>query len=297
VAQCPLGCGPLLPPRRPIRDNRFGLAREIHIGWCPRCGLGVTLDPPGADELAGLYATCYSGDGDGEPQVPATTPAARVWHRMNGSLPLADERLAGPVLDVGCNRGELLLALRRRGLDVTGLEPNAEAAAAASAHGLDVIAAPIETAELPARAFRSVLLSQVLEHVLDPRLVLGRVREALRDDGRVYVVVPNVESVWRRAFGEDWVHWHVPFHLWHHTSSSLALLLRLSGFRVLRTRSVTPGEWLLMSLEARANARRGVRRLEPFRGRFGRRLALAPVARIADAAGRGDALYVVAERS
>jgi len=293
VSTCVLGCGPLVPGDERLRDNRFGLEREVRIGWCPVCGLGATLDPPAQAELDALYESCY-GDGDGPPQVPSASPAARLWHRVNGSLPLADEHLAGPVLDVGCNRGEVMLVLRARGLEVTGLEPNPVAAAAARAHGLDVIEQPIERAELPAGRFASILLSQVLEHVHDPHAVLRTLRPALQDDGRLYIVVPNVDSVWRRVFGPDWVHWHVPFHLWHHTRRSLELLLEQTGFVLERSRNVTPGEWLLMSLEARRNARRGVYVLEPFRGRYGRRLALAPVARAADLAGRGDALFAVA---
>ncbi len=283
-----------MPGERRLRDNRFGIEREIDVDWCPLCGLGVTLDPPSRAELDELYATYYGEPADGRAQVPGRSAAARLWHRVNGSLPIADERLEGPVLDVGCNRGEVLLVLRERGLDVTGLEPNPAAAEAARAHGLDVIAEPIERAELPPARFRSVLLSQVLEHVDEPHDVLRRLRPAVRDDGRLYVVVPNAASVWRRAFGPDWVHWHVPFHLWHHTRTSLALLLEQSGFRLETVRSVTPGEWLLMSLEARRNARIGRYELERFRGRFARRLALAPAGRLADALGRGDALYATA---
>lgn len=297
MVTCPLGCGPLVPDRSRFRDNRFGLDREIQIAWCPSCGLGVTLDPPSQDELDELYATFYGDDGgapDETPQVPGTSRAARAWHRINGSLPVADEHVEGPVLDVGCNKGEVLLVLRTRGLEVIGLEPNASAAADARARGLEVIEAPIETAPLPEGRFRTILLSQVLEHVHDPDAVLRRVRSALRDDGRIYIVVPNADSVWRRIFGADWVHWHVPFHLWHHTRRSLERLLEQTGFELERTRNVTPGEWLLMSLEARRNARRGVYRLKPFRGRFGRRAAVAPFGRLADALGRGDAIYAVA---
>lgn len=282
-----------MPGSERLRDNRFGLSEQILIAWCPTCGLGVTQDPPERARLEELYAECYRDDAE-EPQIPGTSIAARLWHRVNGSLPLADASLEGPVLDVGCNRGEVLVVLRGRGLEVTGLEPNPDAAAAARARGLDVIEEPIETADLPGDGFRSVLLSQVLEHVHEPRLVLERLRRTLRADGRLYIVVPNVESVWRRVFGADWVHWHVPFHLYHHTRRSLELLLSQSGYRLEEVRSVTPGEWLLMSLEARRNARRGVYRLDPFRGRFVRRLALAPAGRTADAFGRGDALYATA---
>lgn len=296
MSTCLLGCGPIVPGPERLRDNRFGLEREIRIGWCPVCGLGETLEPPAQVELDALYRDCYV-DGAGVPQVPGTSIAARIWHRVNGSLPLTDEPLEGPVLDVGCNRGEVLLVLRSRGLAVTGLEPNPAAAAAARAHGLEVVQQPIEEARLPAGEYGSVLLSQVLEHVHDPHAVLRRLGPALRDDGRLYIVVPNVDSVWRRVFGPDWVHWHVPFHLWHHTSRSLERLLGQTGFRLEHARNVTPGEWLLMSIEARRNARHGVYRLEPFRGRYGRRLAVAPLGRAADLAGHGDALFAVARRA
>jgi SAM-dependent methyltransferase len=292
MSTCPLDGRPLRVAPEELRDNRFGLSHRIRIAWCDGCGLGVTVDPPTQAELDRLYATCY-GD-DGPPQLPGTTLAARAWHRLNGSLPIADERYEGPVLDVGCNTGEVLAVLQARGLDVMGIEPNPEAAAKARAKGLEVVVSSIEAAPLPERRFRSAILSQVLEHVHDPPAVLRHVRPALMDGGRVYVVVPNAHSIWRSVFGDDWVHWHVPFHLWHHTRASLTLLLEQTGFAVEELRTVTPGEWLLLSLAARGNARHDIYRLGPLRGRFAARLALAPAGRLGDALGRGDALFAKA---
>jgi SAM-dependent methyltransferase len=292
---CPLGCGRLSGDGAILRDNRFGLPHTITIGWCGRCGLGVTLDPPSRDELNRLYAETYA-DAEHAGRVPRTGLAARVWHRANGSLPLTDRALEPPVLDVGANTGEALLALRERGIQAVGLEPNPRAAAIAAGQGFEVIVAPVEEADLAERQFGSVLLSQVLEHVEDPEAVLGIVRRALREGGTAYAVVPNTTSVWRSVFGPQWVHWHVPFHLFHHTPSSLRLLFDRAGFEVRRLTNVTPGEWLLMSLQAARNARRGMRHLEHFEGRYGRRLLVAPPARLFDALGRGDALVVEAVR-
>jgi SAM-dependent methyltransferase len=292
MTSCPLDGATLIPGAELFRDNRFGLPHTVRIAWCPSCGLGVTLDPPSQRELDTLYTECYTDDGP--PQLPGTSRAARIWHRLNGSVPVADRQLEPPVLDVGCNTGEVLALLRSRGLEVMGVEPNPTAAAAARAKGIEVVVSPIESAPLPDQRFGSAILSQVLEHVHDPQAVLRRVRPSLVEGSRIYVVVPNAESVWRHLFGTDWVHWHVPFHLWHHTRTSLSLLLEQSGFDLEEARTFTPGEWLLMSLEARRNRRRGVYRLTPFRGRFGRRLALAPMGRLGDALGRGDALFAVA---
>jgi SAM-dependent methyltransferase len=209
--------------------------------------------------------------------------------------PLADRVAAGPVLDVGCNTGETLVALRRRGLSVVGLEPNPRAAAVARGRGIEVIAEPIEDADLPTAHFGSVLVSQVLEHVRDPASALRTVRDALAPGGVAYVVVPNVESAWRRAFGRHWAHWHVPFHLYHYTERALRRLFAQSGLAVQRIESVTPGEYVLMSVAAWRNARRGRREIDPFEGRYAARLLVAPAARALDALGRGDALYAETE--
>jgi SAM-dependent methyltransferase len=295
-ALCPLDCGPLTSDGTILRDNRFGLPHTIRIGWCRLCGLGVTLDPPSRAELSRLYEQTYAAS-ETSGRVPRTGGLATAWHRLNGSLPLTDRPLAPPVLDVGANTGESLLALRERGIEAIGLEPNPNAVAIARAAGLEMIDASIEDADLPRERFGSVLLSQVLEHVDDPVPVLRAVREALRPDGVVYIVVPNARSFWRSVFGADWVHWHVPFHLYHHTERSLTLLLAQNGLRVRSLRNVTPGEWLLMSLEARRNARRGRYALEPFEGRYGRRLLLAPFGRLFDALHRGDAIVAEAVRA
>ena len=289
---CPLGCGPLARDETAYRDNRMSLPHTIHIGWCPVCGLGVTLDPP--DDLESLYRSHYAGE---EGRVPGTGRLAHAWHRVNGSLPLTDVVRVDPVLDVGSNTGEALVALKRRGFEVIGLEPNPNAAEVARGHGLDVISAPIEQAELPDARYGSILLSQVLEHVRDPHALLRKVEPALREGGMVYIVVPNAGSIFRRAFGADWVHWHVPFHLFHFTEDALAKLCRQCGLELESVRNVTSGEWLLMSLEARQNRRHGRYELEGWTGRYGRRLAVAPAGRLADALHRGDAIVAQAVSS
>src|SRR5262249_53233679 len=84
---------------------------------------------------------------------------------------------------------------------------------------------------------------------------------------------------------------HVPFHLYHHTERSLRKLLGQSGFGIRRLETVTPGEFVLLSLDAWRNARRDRYELEPFEGRYPERILVAPPARLLDALWRGHALY------
>jgi SAM-dependent methyltransferase len=291
MRDCPLGCGPLVPDGTPLRDNRMGLPHVVYVGWCTVCGLGVTLDPPPRAELESLYERHYAAS---QGRIPRTGCLPRAWHLVNGSLPLTDRVRVGPVLDIGSHTGEALVTLRRKGLEVVGLEPNREAAAVARGYGLEVIEAPVEDADLPPGRFASVLLSQVLEHVDDPHTVLRKVRGTLEEEGTVYVIVPNAASVWRGVFGPHWVHWHVPFHLLHFTPPALAKLVGQCGFAVAKWRTVTPGEWLLMSTTAWRNARHGRYELDSISGGYGRRLLVAPAGRVGDLLGRGDAIVAEA---
>ncbi len=76
--------------------------------------------------------------------------------------------LPGPparVLEVGCGRGALAAELGRLGWQVTGVEPDEEAAALATKRGVEVIAAPL--AEVTATGYDVVLFTRSLHHVPD----------------------------------------------------------------------------------------------------------------------------------
>lgn len=93
------------------------------------------------------------------------------------------------VLDLGCAGGFMAEALARRGTDVTGIDPAAEAIDAARAHaregklriGYDVgvgEALPYDDA-----SFDAVVCVDVLEHVADLNKVLSEVARTLRPGG------------------------------------------------------------------------------------------------------------------
>lgn len=144
---------------------------------------------------------------------------------------------AGRALDIGCGRGVLLARLRAMGWDVWGIEPDAEAAAAAErAVGLPgrIARCPAEEATYPPAFFHLVTLTHSLEHLDEPLAVLTRVRRWLRPDGVLRVRVPDIGSAEARLFGHLWHGLDVPRHRHHFTASTLTLLLARAGFVVHR---------------------------------------------------------------
>lgn len=99
------------------------------------------------------------------------------------------------VLDAGCGNGsELALPLARLGFQVTGIDihaPSIEHArqSGADAPNLSYVCGRVE--ELKPPPYDVVILSEVLEHLSEPRSLLSAALEHLKKNGVVIVTVPN----------------------------------------------------------------------------------------------------------
>jgi SAM-dependent methyltransferase len=103
------------------------------------------------------------------------------------------------LLDIGCNRGFLLEAARRRGWDVTGIELSGLAAERARRDfGLVVHRSFIE---LPQQRFGLQPAWHVLEHTHDPVAFVRTAGSYLADDGVLAIQVPGFEYL--EAFREQ----------------------------------------------------------------------------------------------
>jgi len=222
----------------PARDYVTGDPFEIRR--CGACGLALTWPAPGNMER--YYPDAYYGDA-GEKRFIG--PVEGLQRALYGSRVNLVEKALGRggcrVLDVGCGRGFLLDAFRRRGWTVEGTEMSD----ASSSHARDVLGIPvhlgrIEELSLPAESFDAATLWHVLEHVTTPGTMLDAIRKVLRPGGVLLVSVPNFGSPEARATGAGWFHLDVPRHLVHFTPDTLDATLRASGFEPLEATFFAP---------------------------------------------------------
>ncbi len=116
------------------------------------------------------------------------------------------------VLDVGCANGELGKLLQQRGHEVTGIELVAESAERARRWLKRVEAIDIETRgfPFPAESFDAVLFADVLEHLINPWLILKEAAALVVSGGCVVASIPNLQNfaVLRRLMLGRWEYRH-----------------------------------------------------------------------------------------
>jgi 2-polyprenyl-3-methyl-5-hydroxy-6-metoxy-1,4-benzoquinol methylase len=100
----------------------------------------------------------------------------------------------GALLDIGCGNGALLAEIRTLGSwNLCGIEMSESAVSLARGQGFDVRLgdATVDPATLfEPHTFDLIISAEVIEHVYDPRALLGQARTLLRPQGRLVLTTP-----------------------------------------------------------------------------------------------------------
>ena len=111
------------------------------------------------------------------------------------------ERVRGSrVLDIGCSQGIVSILLARAGKEVTGVDSNADAIeyarkelaaeTEATRERLTFIHGDALQQDFTDDSFDTVVMGQLLEHVLEPEAFLDLARRVCKPDGRVIITTP-----------------------------------------------------------------------------------------------------------
>jgi SAM-dependent methyltransferase len=136
------------------------------------------------------------------------------------------------LLDIGSAYGFFLIFAKERGLDVCGLEISTESSKYARQKGIEVWNTPLLKADLPQDSFDIITMNNVLEHTLNPMAEVEKVYSLLRQQGVIYVGVPNFDSLVSRVDGFYWKMKSWPNHLYYFTPETLRRMLVKAGFTV-----------------------------------------------------------------
>lgn len=104
--------------------------------------------------------------------------------------PKINRYLKGKLLDVGCGIGDMLVYRPNSiGVDINQLHVEF-----CKQRGCDVYEMPIDKLPFEDESFDSVLLDNVLEHILDPAPLLTEIKRVMRKDAVLLIGVPGVKG-------------------------------------------------------------------------------------------------------
>jgi SAM-dependent methyltransferase len=161
------------------------------------------------------------------------------------------------LLDVGCGASTFLEASARAGWKAMGVEVSRTAAEHVSSRGFEVFCGELEKAAYPDEHFDVVILSEVLEHVPDPRALLEASKSVLRPGGLLWGTTPHGRGISARLRGLGWSTVCPPEHLQLFSVSGIRKLFTGGGLCSVKvaTHGTNPFE-IIHSLRRRFTRRR-----------------------------------------
>ena len=214
-------------PLTKIIDFDDGTSQQILR--CNTCQLGHTRYIPTLDTIANLYEDHDARDFD--PTSSAVIDKSKDLLARLQLRQACGDRVPKSFVDFGTGNA-------RFAIQAKGIWPNCEVIA------VDYSSQPPEHLTLyPEISFMQVdkflslqykydliFLRHVLEHSLDPILLLKSLGSCIEGDGLIYVEVPNTNSRIQKIVKHRSVNWYVPKHILHFNRKSLQSVSELSGF-------------------------------------------------------------------
>jgi len=216
-------------------DSKFINKIDFSVVKCCNCGLARTYPPPFInDETADVHISSteyYSVLKDKESYID---PAERIIKAIRR------RKRSGTLLDIGCGVGILLeVANKKYGYQGVGLEINHEAAEYGKEKlGVKIISGSIRDVLAENNKFDIVVLSHILEHIVEPIKFLEMTRQVLKSSGIIAVEVPDFRGFIPQVLtirGKYWYGFQPTQHVWQFTHVTLEDILKKAGFMILDT--------------------------------------------------------------
>jgi 2-polyprenyl-3-methyl-5-hydroxy-6-metoxy-1,4-benzoquinol methylase len=208
-------------------DWEFGRTEAFCLVRCNRCGL-IFLNPrPAPCSIPLLYPPSYSNfrQSSGLRRL-----LKKVYYKVAAPYPYLRGMKPGCILDVGCATGHTnypygengsLRQLKRQGWDVSGLELNENAASIARSYGITVYMGRLSDVPSIAQKFDVVRFNHVLEHSVSPTDDLLMAAALLKENGRLFVSGPNIDSAAFTLFHKYWSGLDLPRHFYQFSPATL----------------------------------------------------------------------------
>ncbi|MCK5493740.1 MAG: class I SAM-dependent methyltransferase [Candidatus Omnitrophica bacterium] len=216
--------------------DRFGLAVSVVI--CRECGLIQTNPRLNQESYNEFYNAEFTKLIFGEDRTTRDLfldqyfHGQKIYKYLKTSLPKALKDLF--ILEVGCGPGGILAYFKDLGCSVSGMDVGQERIDfGKNNYDLNLQVGTLADYKLD-RKPDVVIMSHIVEHLLNPNNELERVRSILDKNGFMYIEVPGIRNLSGNQYDLNFLHLLQISHTYHFSLRTLKNLANKVGFEFIR---------------------------------------------------------------
>lgn len=207
--------------------DRYGI--QYFAGICKKCGLTQQYKYPNKDFINLFYEKYYN-----DLYAFFKNPEERFISQLNSAKykyyllkKFINFNINRNVLEIGCGTGGILSFFKSMNCDVTGIDYENDHLEFARKKNI-----PVHSKfENINKKFDIIILSHVLEHLVNVDEILDICKNFLKNDGLIYLEVPSIESVTKHYDFDINNFLHIA-HVTHFTKKTFINFINLKGFKV-----------------------------------------------------------------
>lgn len=229
---CPVCHGNSLKEIMKVKDHTVS-GELFPVVECGQCHFRFTQDIPAPADMAPYYKSddyiSHTNTSKGTINRLYQLVRKRTLKQKRKLIMSRTGKGKGDLLDVGSGTGAFAAEMHLYSWQVTGLEPDEGARKIAKEVNNMNLRDISEFFHLPELGFDAISLWHVLEHVHELNPYMEQFRKLLKPDGKLFIAVPNHDSVDQSIYKEYWAAYDVPRHLYHFTPDVMKRLVESHG--------------------------------------------------------------------
>jgi 2-polyprenyl-3-methyl-5-hydroxy-6-metoxy-1,4-benzoquinol methylase len=231
---CPVCNSANINPLLTVKDH--SVSKEEFVIWqCSGCTLRFTQDVPDQDSIGPYYQSPdYISHSNTDKGIlnKLYQRVRELTLEQKATLITGYTKQRGSLLDIGAGIGAFLSAMKEKGWEVKGIEPDDGARKNAAQLFNLTLDEPSELFQLRPGAYDAITLWHVLEHVHQLHDYIEQLKNLLAEDGNIFIAVPNYTSADAAAYRNYWAAYDVPRHLYHFTPEAIEKLVSQHGLQL-----------------------------------------------------------------